>query len=117
MFIRPSMMRWFRPPKLTTRPPSSYSRRYASKFLDHEYAEEERIPDYDPARYCPIELGNMLDDTYTIMVKLGFGGTSTTWLCKERKYARALNVVDLDTSLQSSTEAMSTKSSRSAQSS
>jgi hypothetical protein len=87
MFIRYSMKRWFRPPRLRPRLSSNLSRRFTSKFHERERVEEERISDYDPARYCPIELGSTLDDTYTTMVKLGFGGTSTTWLCRGRKYA------------------------------
>jgi hypothetical protein len=90
MFIRTSMKRCFRPPILRSRLPLNVSRHFASDFHDRERVEEERISDYDPARYCPIELGSTLEEPdtkelYTTLVKLGFGGTSTTWLCKERK--------------------------------
>lgn len=85
MFARISMTRLFRPPKLSTRLRPHLPRHFTPKFHGRERVEEEDIYDYDPARYCPIELGSMIDDSYTTLVKLGYGGTSTTWLCKERK--------------------------------
>jgi hypothetical protein len=90
MLFSASMERLFRPPKLPSRLPHNVSRRFVSNFHDRERVEEERISDYDPARYCPIELGSTIEEPdtkelYTTLVKLGFGGTSTTWLCKERK--------------------------------
>jgi serine/threonine-protein kinase SRPK3 len=51
-----------------------------------ECVDEETLSDYDPARCCPIEPGSILDQSYTTMVKLGYGRTSTTWLCKDSKY-------------------------------
>jgi len=88
------MTRLLRPPKPPSRLARNLSRHFASDFHDRERVEEERISDYDPARYCPIELGSTLEEPdtkelYTTLVKLGFGGTSTTWLCKEHKYVRA----------------------------
>ena len=90
MLFSASMKRLFRPPKLTSHLPHNVLRRFVSNFHDRERVEEERISDYDPARYCPIELGSTIEEPdtkelYTTLVKLGFGGTSTTWLCKERK--------------------------------
>jgi hypothetical protein len=90
MFFSASMKRVFRPLKLPSCLPHNVSRRFVSNFHDRERVEEERISDYDPARYCPIELGSTIEEPdtkelYTTLVKLGFGGTSTTWLCKERK--------------------------------
>jgi hypothetical protein len=87
MLIRTPMRRLFRPHKPPFRLARNLSRHFASDFHDRERVEEERISDYDPARYCPIELGSTLEEPdtkelYTTLVKLGFGGTSTTWICK-----------------------------------
>lgn len=122
MFIRTPMKRWLRPPRLQLRLPHNVSRHFAIRFHEREHVEEERLSDYDPARYCPIEPGSTLEgpdtnESYTTMVKLGFGGTSTTWLCKERKYVCEsridYNPIQSD---RISTGAMPTKSSKWAQS-
>ncbi|RMY82262.1 hypothetical protein D0862_12072 [Hortaea werneckii] len=50
-----------------------------------ECIDEESLSSYNPINYCSIEPGSILDESYTAMVKLGYGRTSTTWLCKDGK--------------------------------
>lgn len=52
--------------------------------------DEETLSDHDPSQYHQIKPGCTLlgDSSYTAMVKLGYGRTSTTWLCKDHRYVR-----------------------------
>jgi hypothetical protein len=43
----------------------------SSKLRNVNHVDEETLSDYDPTRYCPIEPGSTLDQSYTAMVKLG----------------------------------------------
>jgi hypothetical protein len=49
--------------------------------------DEETLSDYNPSQYHPTKPGGPLGDgdsyKYTALVKLGYGRTSTTWLCKD----------------------------------
>ncbi|EGX91066.1 Protein kinase-like domain [Cordyceps militaris CM01] len=45
--------------------------------------EEEALPDYLPARYYPVRIGQVLVDRYQVVGKLGFGATSTVWLAHD----------------------------------
>lgn len=58
-----------------------------SKFYSTAKIDEESISDYDPARYYPVQLNETLGGSYKTRVKLGFGRTSTTWLCTDDQYA------------------------------
>jgi hypothetical protein len=63
---------------------STTPRRFiSSKCKERELVDEKTLSDYDPRRHCPIERGNTLGKAYTTLVKLGYGRTSTTWLCKD----------------------------------
>jgi len=44
--------------------------------------EEERTPYYDPQRFYPARIGEILNDQYQICTKLGYGTHSTVWLAK-----------------------------------
>jgi hypothetical protein len=48
--------------------------------------EEESLSSYDPAKYFPVKIGDVLHDQYSVKVKLGFGRSSTTWLCQDKRY-------------------------------
>lgn len=70
--------------------PSILPRRcISSRPRNKGFIDEETLSDYDSSRYSPIEPGSTLDQSYTVMVKLGNGRTSTTWLCKDHKYVRS----------------------------
>lgn len=45
--------------------------------------EEETIPDYIAPRYYPVRLGEVFQDRYQIVGKLGYGTTSTVWLARD----------------------------------
>ena len=45
--------------------------------------EEERILGYDPQRFLPVNPGDLLNNRYKIVVKVGWGTTSTVWLAKD----------------------------------
>ncbi|CZS91909.1 related to dis1-suppressing protein kinase dsk1 [Rhynchosporium agropyri] len=47
--------------------------------------EEERIPGYDPKRCLPVNPGDLLNNRYKIVVKVGWGTTSTLWLAQDTK--------------------------------
>jgi hypothetical protein len=45
--------------------------------------EEEKIPGYDPKRFLPVNPGDILNNRYKIVVKVGWGSTSTVWLAQD----------------------------------
>ncbi|UZP32334.1 hypothetical protein NXS19_000150 [Fusarium pseudograminearum] len=45
--------------------------------------EEETLPDYLPARYYPVRIGQVFIDRYQVVGKLGFGASSTVWLAND----------------------------------
>lgn len=48
--------------------------------------EEERLPDYVAERYYPVAIGETFQSRYQVVTKLGFGATSTIWLCRDLQY-------------------------------
>jgi hypothetical protein len=52
--------------------------------------EEECKPGYDPKHFYPVKLGDVLNDTYQVIAKIGYGASSTVWLGKDiRRYVAA----------------------------
>jgi serine/threonine-protein kinase SRPK3 len=45
--------------------------------------EEETIPDYVASRYYPVRIGEVFQDRYQVVSKLGFGACSTAWLARD----------------------------------
>jgi hypothetical protein len=45
--------------------------------------EEETLPWYDPKRFYPIKPGDVLDQRYKVLVKLGWGSSPTVWLAED----------------------------------
>lgn len=45
--------------------------------------EEENLPDYLAERYCPVQIGQVFNSRYQVVTKLGFGSSSTVWLCRD----------------------------------
>ena len=45
--------------------------------------EEEELPDYQANRFYPVQLGELFQDRYQFVAKLGFGSSSTTWLARD----------------------------------
>jgi hypothetical protein len=44
--------------------------------------EEENLPDYLKERYYPVHIGEVFHSRYQVITKLGFGSSSTVWLCR-----------------------------------
>ncbi|KAF5373633.1 hypothetical protein D9758_000811 [Tetrapyrgos nigripes] len=45
--------------------------------------EEETLPDYVATRYYPVTIGEIFQDRYQVVAKLGYGATSTVWLARD----------------------------------
>jgi serine/threonine-protein kinase SRPK3 len=45
--------------------------------------EEETQPKYDPTKFYPAKIGEILNDRYKLVAKLGYGMTATVWLAKD----------------------------------
>ncbi|GLA25124.1 hypothetical protein ACMYSQ_000105 [Aspergillus niger] len=45
--------------------------------------EEETLPTYHPEKYYPVQQGEVLDNRYQVLAKLGYGVTSTVWLGRD----------------------------------
>lgn len=50
-----------------------------------EPIEEEDLPNYRAEQFYPVRIGEVLIDRYQITGKLGFGGGSTVWACRDLK--------------------------------
>lgn len=49
--------------------------------------EEENLPNYKAAQYYPAHIGQVLQYRYQIVGKVGYGGGSTVWACRDLEYA------------------------------
>lgn len=45
--------------------------------------EEERWPWYTPHSFYPVRIGEVLQSRYQVLYKLGYGTTSTIWMCRD----------------------------------
>jgi hypothetical protein len=45
--------------------------------------EEETIPFYDARLYYPVRIGEVFLNRYQAVAKLGYGSSSTIWLCHD----------------------------------
>ncbi|EDN08445.1 hypothetical protein I7I51_00067 [Histoplasma capsulatum] len=54
------------------------------KVIDHsELFQEETLPGYQAELYYPVHVGEVFNQRYQVMGKLGFGVTSTVWLARD----------------------------------
>lgn len=51
-----------------------------------QLVEEERLPFYNRSHYYPMRIGEVLKDRYQVIAKLGYGTSSTVWLCRDLRY-------------------------------
>lgn len=51
-----------------------------------EEVEEETLPTYRAEKYYPVHIGEVFDNRYQVIAKLGYGVTSTVWLCRDLLY-------------------------------
>lgn len=47
--------------------------------------EEEELPLYKPENYYPVHIGEVFLSRYQVVSKLGYGTSSTVWLCRDLK--------------------------------
>ncbi|KAF9880111.1 alpha-n-arabinofuranosidase a [Colletotrichum karsti] len=45
--------------------------------------EEETFSWYDPDKWYPVRIGEVFESRYQVLLKLGFGSASTSWLCRD----------------------------------
>ncbi|KAE8138748.1 kinase-like domain-containing protein [Aspergillus pseudotamarii] len=45
--------------------------------------EEETLPTYSPENYYPVEQGEVFNERYQVLAKLGYGVTSTVWFARD----------------------------------
>jgi hypothetical protein len=48
--------------------------------------EEETFSWYSTKKFYPADIGEVLQGSYQIIMKLGYGTASTAWLCRDLKY-------------------------------
>ncbi|KAK2796382.1 hypothetical protein FQN50_009572 [Emmonsiellopsis sp. PD_5] len=54
--------------------------------------EEEKFPNYLAERYYPVSIGELFRSRYQVITKLGYGATSTIWLCRDLQENRYLTL-------------------------
>jgi hypothetical protein len=72
------------------------------KFLDKDVKiEEEELPNYVADRFYPVHLGQVLQERYQIIAKLGFGSSSTIWPTRDLLYAPTSRIMGfIDTNVE-----------------
>lgn len=45
--------------------------------------EEELIPTYRIEKFYPVHIGEVFNDRYQVVGKLGYGSSATVWLCRD----------------------------------
>lgn len=74
-------------PYIPSRPTTSYSRPPRILPAD-DLVEEERVPGYRPEFFYPADPGQILNNRYRILSKIGWGTASTVWLAEDlERYA------------------------------
>lgn len=87
MIVRKQLCRRVRPfrsrlPYIASSPTMSYSR--PPRILPADVLiEEERVPGYRPEFYYPADPGQVLNNRYKILTKIGWGTASTVWLAED----------------------------------
>lgn len=49
--------------------------------------EKETLSWYSPDGFYPVKIGEVFQSRYQVVGKLGYGGYSTIWLCRDMQYA------------------------------
>lgn len=55
-------------------------------FSDSVILEDEQFDDFKTGQYYPVKIGDVYDEKYQVLGKLGFGTTSTVWLARNLMY-------------------------------
>jgi hypothetical protein len=48
-----------------------------------QLVEEETLPGYKPENFYPVRLGDVFNDRFQVVAKLGYGLSSTIWLARD----------------------------------
>lgn len=81
-YIRPPSSFSIRHPVYTTfRPKTHISSKQPKTISTARAIKEEILHGYIAERYYPVYIGQIFNSRYQIITKLGFGATSTIWLC------------------------------------
>lgn len=79
------------PPEHSTPRPLHPPREFPSNGFEvidpSQKVEEERLPFYKCEDYYPMRMGEVVNDRYQVVAKLGYGTGSTAWLCRDLRYA------------------------------
>lgn len=75
-----SLQRWSR---LGRWQPLEFNNPSFTRIPSHLAVEEETIPGYVALRYYPMRIGEVFQDRYQVVSKLGFGASSTAWLARD----------------------------------
>lgn len=51
----------------------------------HQPFEEEALTGCEPSQFYPVHIGQILNSRYRVLGKLGFGASSTIWLCQDHQ--------------------------------
>ena len=70
------------PLRLLKHRPWRSSTAIAPRLHNSQLVEEELAPYYDPSRFYPARLGEVLNGRYQLATKLGHGASSTVWLAR-----------------------------------
>jgi hypothetical protein len=74
--------RWRLPPSLFRK--TQAPRPSPTKQVDTTHPiDEENAPEYSPKNFLPINVGQIMNDRYDVLAKLGYGNASTVWLAKD----------------------------------
>ncbi|PKY05493.1 kinase domain protein [Aspergillus campestris IBT 28561] len=68
------------------------------------------LPDYMKESFYPVHIGEVFNSRYQVITKLGFGSSSTVWLCRDLRYGlisqnRKLPEVDISNHLRANYDA------------
>lgn len=50
--------------------------------------EEETLDCYSPDQFYPVAVGEVLNSSYRVVGKLGYGAQATVWLCRDVRWVR-----------------------------
>lgn len=64
-------------------PPQNFPKSGFTELNPIEKIEEEDLPFYNPEDYYPVRIGEIFGSRYQVVSKLGYGGSSTVWLCRD----------------------------------
>ncbi|TQN64388.1 Serine/threonine-protein kinase SRPK, partial [Colletotrichum shisoi] len=71
------------PPKRPRSTPRSFPVAGFDAIAQDGLVEEETMPEYNPAHFYPVRLGEVFNDRFQTVAKLGYGSSSTIWLARD----------------------------------